>query len=293
MANLKALRQRINSIKATKKITAAMKLVATSHFRKLQSVYHASKCHTQSLHHCLTQALTHKDLAHEVPPLLKKGTEKRPLMIIIGSDRGLCGGFNVTVSKHALEEAKKLEGDVQFLCVGNKIPSALPPSQKKNIFQTLPSHDKATYSNALTLSFLLENVFKEKRFDSIFVTYNHFKSAISYMPKTQRLIPFDAPMKGLEEPILEELRDPKILFGTEPQGTPLLEALASKYLAAQVHFACVESQMSEQSGRMMAMDSSTRNAEDMLNDLEITYHRSRQTNITNELIEIIAGAESL
>ena len=264
-----------------------MKLIATSHFKKMQKTHLESKTYVQNLHQAFQDVVHHKDLHQDLPDLTQKRPLKKHLMIILGSDRGLCGGFNMTMAKHISSHSESLKEDIHFLCIGNKIASTLPPEIRERILKTFPMQEKSDYSDVVELAFYLENLFETKAFDKVSLAYNHFKSIIAYLPKIHTLLPFGDPMDGME------LKESKLLFDVDPGAEVLLKPLAFKTMAAHLYHACVESRLSEQSARMMAMDNSTRSAEDMLKDLELTYHRSRQTMITNELIEIVAGAESL
>lgn len=288
MSNLQALRQRISSIQATKKITSAMKLIATSHFKKLQKTHQESKSYVTHFHQAFQDVVHHKDLNQDLSPLTKQRPVKKHLILLMGSDRGLCGGFNMTLAKYVLGEIKSLKEDIHFICIGHKAPSTLPAELRDRVLKTLPMSSKTNYKKVMELAFYIEDLFQNKNFDKVSVAYNQFKSIVAYVPKIHTLLPFGEPLTSVtlkEKPIM--------LFDVDPHAEKLLVPLTRKAMTAHLYHTCIESLTSEQSARMMAMDSSTRNAEDMLKDLELTYHRSRQTMITNELIEIIAGAESL
>ncbi len=287
MPNLKVLRQRIQSVKSTKKITSAMKLIATSHFKKLQKNYQSSCHYSQGIYECLKSVLEYKELDYELPDILRPRPKSKELRIILGSDRGLCGGFNPSVVKQALHQ--ECSDNTFFLCLGEKVPSLIPPSLKDKIINVLPMQNKEAYKESFSLAYFLEHQVLSGQFDHVSIVYNRFRSILSYTPTLHTLIPFNGPLAVTIKPLIEN----RWLFDVEPNVPTLLKTLATKNLAAQIAHACMESHMSEQSARMMAMDTSTRSAEDMLEQLEKTYHRSRQTIITNELIEIIAGAELL
>jgi F-type H+-transporting ATPase subunit gamma len=205
----------------------------------------------------------------------------------MGSDRGLCGGFNLNIVKEAVRHSKTLEGEVSLLCLGSKVPLSLPHHLKAKVIKTLPMKEKNTYADILNMAYRLEADHGRQVFHTCTVIYSHFKSAICCVPKAHQIIPLKEPMTGLEH------ADCSSLFGVDPEMDTLLKMLALKSVASHLYYASVESQRSEQSARMMAMDNATRSAEDMLAKLELVYHRSRQSAITNELIEIVAGAESL
>lgn len=297
MSSLKVLRHRIQSIKSTRKITSAMKLIATAHFKKLQKHYETSALYSYSIFKCLDSVLKYKDLDDELPLFLKETPKKRHLIIVLGSDRGLCGGFNVAVTKQLSSYVSAITEEVKFLCVGTRVEPLLPQSMKEKVIKIVGMNDKTHYSDALNLAYFLESQIALGEFDCCSIVYNRFQSIISYVPTVHPLIPFTKTMKtkvDCTRLFLDGSEDTKVpLFGVEPDVRSLLKTLAFKSVTSQLHAACIESQLSEQSARMMAMDNSMRSAEDMLHKLETTYHRSRQAMITNELIEIIAGAESL
>ena len=291
MANLKTLRQRIHTINSTKKITSAMKLIATSHFKKFQKNYQDVRSYTQSVHRVLSGVLSYEPLDHEIPLLISGNKGKKHLLILLGSDKGLCGAFNFNVVKHALHHTSKLDLETSILCIGEKIFSSLPFSMRSHVVKDFPMSDKKKYADVLELAYFLENLLLSGTFDTFSIAYNQFKSIICYLPTVHRLIPFGSSIIAEKDGRIKEKNE--LLFGVEPSVNNLSRDLAFKNLTAQLYYACIESQLSEHSARMMAMDSSTNNAEDMLKTLKTTYHRSRQAMITNELIEIIAGAESL
>jgi F-type H+-transporting ATPase subunit gamma len=291
MANLKILRERIQSINATKKITSAMKLIATSRFKKIQKQSRGALGYAEKINYLLNSALQYEPLDARLPLLIKGNKGKKHLMLILGSDKGLCGGFNLNIVKHALHQSKMMDQEVSFLCLGQKIFSSLPPSARSQVLETFSMDNKENYEEVLKLAYFLENLLASGTFDSFSIVHNQFKSIICYIPAFHTLVPLGPSLvrRALKE---VETKDP-MLFAVEPKINTLLKTLAFQNLTAQLYYACIESHMSEHSARMMAMDSSTRNAEDMLYGLKTNYHRSRQAMITNELIEIIAGAESL
>lgn len=287
MANLKVLRQRIHSIKATKKITSAMKLIATSHFKKLQKTYQASADYSHGIYECLKAVLDHRELEHDLPPLLQPRPKSKELRLILGSDKGLCGGFNPAIVKYAVSQ--DYHDNMFFLLIGEKLSNLIPSKFKEKVVNAFSMHGKTTYKESLRLAYLLEHKILSNQFDNISVAYNRFRSVLCYTPTVHTFTPFNGPLEGKEPSFVTS----PALFDVEPNVPTLLKALAIKNLTAQILHTCIESHMSEESARMMAMDTSTRSAEDMLDALETKYHRSRQSMITNELIEIIAGAESL
>jgi F-type H+-transporting ATPase subunit gamma len=291
MANLKVLRERIQSINATKKITSAMKLIATSRFKKFQKHGKEALSYTEKINHLLVSALQYEPLEAELPLLIKGGKGKKHLMLILGSDKGLCGGFNLNSTKHVMHQLQKMDQEVQFLCVGQKVFSSLPPSLRSQVLETIAMDDKADYAEVLKLAHRLKSLLASGSFDRFSIVHNQFKSIICYTPTFHTLVPLGPSLT--HKTSKEEQGKGPILFAVEPRINNLLKTLAFQNFTAQLYYACIDSQMSEHSARMMAMDSSTRNAEDMLLGLKTNYHRSRQAMITNELIEIIAGAESL
>ncbi|CAA6606339.1 ATP synthase gamma chain [Rhodospirillaceae bacterium LM-1] len=295
MANLKDLRVRITSVKSTRKITSAMKMVAASKLRRAQSAAEAARPYAERMDRMVGSLAANLPQGVQGPALLSgNGNDLVHLVVLITSDRGLCGGFNSSAVRNAkqfVNEKLATGKEVRILCVGRKGRDQLKREYGQFIIDTYEGLGRKgmRYSEAIEVAGRITTLFEEGKFDVATLIYNRFKSAISQVPTRHQMIPFesgDAP---------EETGDPamKAMYEMEPSDEEILAKLLPRNLATQVFRALLESFASEQGARMTAMDNATRNAGDMLNALTLRYNRTRQANITKELIEIISGAEAL
>ncbi|MBI3441797.1 MAG: F0F1 ATP synthase subunit gamma [Proteobacteria bacterium] len=295
MPSLKEFRNRIVSVKSTRKITSAMKMVAASKLRRAQSHAEASHPYAVRMSNMLSRLIANINI-NETSPVLLGGTGNQNvhLLVVITSDRGLCGGFNGSIVRLARQKARDLldEGkDVKILCVGRKGRDVLKREYAGRIVYTFEGlgRKKLTFGDAMQVSQYVLDMITRREFDVCTVVYNQFKSVMSQLPTAQQLIPF-AP------PVMEEAKadtGPKALYEFEPSEEEILEALLPRNLSVQIFRAMLDSAAGEQAARMTAMDNATRNAGDMINKLTLRYNRARQAYITKELIEIISGAEAV
>ncbi|MCP4924171.1 MAG: F0F1 ATP synthase subunit gamma [bacterium] len=308
MASLQELRHRQQSVKSTRKITQAMKMIAAAKLRKAQERAEAGRPYA-NLMAGMVDDLVARALNFDAAPsklLTGKAQDKTRMLIVVTSDRGLCGGFNGAVVRRARALAKKHEGKgrkFKFFCIGRKGYEQLRFEYRSHIVEWHPIPDKPSYSHAAELGARLIDLFEEDVFDRCALVYNRFVSAMTQEVRAHRLIPFkpfpEAGMEGLMEEVSEneastsEAPGVHSFYEYEPGEEQILEALLPKNVAIQVYRALLESAAGEQGARMTAMDSATRNAGDMIRDLQLEYNRTRQAHITRELIEIISGAEAL
>lgn len=300
MPNLKDLRIRITSVKSTQKITAAMKMVAAAKLRRAQEQAEAARPYSERMERML------KSLAAGLPsgsggPKLLAGTGKDDvhLLVVMTSDRGLCGGFNTTIVREARSLIKKLQDDgktVKILCVGRKGRDNLRRDYASLIVESFVDIGRRSlgFADAEQVSTRIIEMFGAGDFDVCTVVYNHFRSVISQIVTTQQLIPFSVDVgDGNDENDAADSGDQRAVYEFEPDEQEILEVLLPRNLAVQIFHSLLENAASEHGARMTAMDSATRNAGDMIDDLTMTYNRTRQAFITKELIEIISGAEAL
>ncbi len=302
MAGLKELRIRIESIKSTQKITSAMKMVAAARLRKAQGLIASSEPYARALHKDISliwqdiQAKAEKGAVPLVlPPLLQPvENAKDYLLLVITSDRGLCGSFNSAVIKAVvsrIEELKKSGKNVKLYCLGKKGADVLKHRYGDMIafVKTGIAKKGADYAEAEEITEELLQRFLNKEFDVCEMVVSHFKSAIS---RDIRVEPF-LPLKKNEE--MEEAENPVhgAFYEFEPEPENMFADILKLYAKSVFFRAIVNSQASEQGARMSSMDNATRNAKDMIAKLTLRYNRIRQTAITTELIEIIAGAEAI
>lgn len=296
MASLKDLRSRIASVKSTRKITSAMKMVAASKLRRAQDAAEAARPYAERMGTMLGRLATAVG-SNEGAPKLLAGTGKDDvhLLVVFTADRGLCGGFNASIVKATRLKAKALQGEgktVKLICVGRKGADALKREFGDNIvarYTGIEGKKGIDFSSATEVADKVLALYDEGEFDVCTIFYNKFVSAISQVATAQQLIPFT----GEEVDEQEEATGSSAVYEYEPSEEAILADLLPRNVGVQIFGAMLESSASEHGARMSAMDNATRNAGDMIDRLSIQYNRSRQAQITNELIEIISGAEAL
>jgi F-type H+-transporting ATPase subunit gamma len=297
MSTLKALRNRKKGVQSTKKITSAMKMIAAAKLRLVQVQAQAARPYADGMQYILEKILLSKDNMASFPPLLAgTGRKETHLFVVITSDRGLCGGFNTSIVRFASSHiAKELKDGVKvkIICVGLKGSEQLQKHYKDSIIDTMHAFSKPLFQDALKISKRLLEMFNRQDFDMCSVVYNKFISALNLKPTRFQLIPFEPALEGGKTLQEKSSKEENAVYTFEPEEEKLLEDFLPKNLAVQIFRALLESAASEQGARMTAMDAATRNAEEMLKKLELTYNRTRQAYITKELIEIISGAEAL
>jgi F-type H+-transporting ATPase subunit gamma len=295
MSGLKALRIRINSVKSTQKITSAMKMVAAAKLRRAQEQAESARPYAERLEGVL-RSLAANVIESTAPLLVGSGQDKTHLLIVISSDRGLCGAFNSSIFRATRARIQKLQRDgkeVKLFCVGRKARDLLARDYGKLIVRTVRDlgSGRLGYGEAQTLSQEIHDMFTSGQFDVCGVIYNHFRSVISQEVTEQQLIPLPLPANSNTPDAA--IPGSGALYLYEPSEQSIVETLLPLNLSVQIFRALLESNASEQGARMTAMDNATRNAGDMLKGLRLTYNRTRQAMITKELIEIISGAEAL
>ncbi len=293
MPSLKDLRVRINSVKSTQKITSAMKMVAAAKLRRAQERAEAARPYAERMERVL-RSLAAGMAGQEGAPALLAGTGRDAvhLVVVMTSDRGLCGGFNSTIVRSARRLIRDLRSDgkqVKVLCVGRKGRDQLRRDFSSLIIGTIEdiAKPRLTFDAADRVARRIAGMFEAGEFDVCTIIYNRFKSAMTQIVTTLQLIPLAA------EGTARETGGTGASYEYEPDEATILSELLPHNLSVQVYKALLENGASEEGARMTAMDSATRNAGDMINRLTINYNRTRQAYITKELIEIISGAEAV
>ncbi len=289
MASLKELKDRIGSVKSTQKITKAKQMVAAAKLRKAQAAAEAARPYSDRLASVMA-ALASKVSGDDAPKLLAgTGSDQRHLLVVVNTDKGLCGGLNSNLVRAATAKAQELAAagkTVEFYLVGKKGRAPLKrnfPSQIGTHFDTSNVRDPG-FDEAAQIADELVEMYAAGKFDVAHLVYPTFKSALAQDPTIDQIIPVPAP---------ESAADSDAVVEYEPGEEEILEELLPRYVKTQIFGALLEIAASEQGASMTAMDNATRNAGDLINKLTIQYNRSRQAAITTELIEIIAGAEAL
>lgn len=289
MASLKELKGRINSVKSTQKITKAKQMVAAAKLRRAQAAAEAGRPYAARLA-AVMASLASKVSGDSAPKLLAgTGADSKHLLVVVNTDKGLCGGLNSNIVKAAKAKAKELIAagkSVEFYLVGKKgraplkreFPSLIGAGFDTSTVKT-PGFDEAEgIANELIA------LFEAGRFDVAHLVFPTFKSALAQDPTVTQLIPVPAPSEA-------PAADAVVQY--EPGEEEILEELLPRYVRTQLFGALLEREASEQGASMTAMDNATRNAGELIQKLTIIYNRQRQAAITTELIEIIAGAEAL
>ena len=292
MPNLKDLKTRINSVTSTQKITSAMKMVAAAKLRRAQEAAESGRPYATRMRAVIASlaANAHKSSASEL--LVGRAAVKTHLLVIISADKGLCGGFNGSVARLAKHEIDRLETEgksVKIYFVGRKAADALGSAISDRTFARVEGVQGTNlgFESASEIASKIITGFEEGQFDAVSVIFNRFVNAITQEVTHNSLIPvqIDAPE--------DEASESPNFYDYEPEEAEILSALLPRNMSTQIFSALLESSAAELAARMTAMDNATRNAGDMIDRLTLVYNRTRQANITKELIEIISGAEAL
>ena len=291
MPSLKDLKNRIGSVKSTQKITSAMKMVAAAKLRKAQEQAIASRPYCSSMEK-IVSSLASK-LIDNAPELLKGKKEiKKQLLVVFSADRGLCGGFNGSISRAVKLEVKKSKDlgiETKLLFVGRKSADTLKKDFQQHIVEIVTGNStNPIYSDALSISSKIVDLYQKDEFGSCKIIFNKFVSAITQEVTLKSLIPIET-----NNVDVSQNNQVSSVYEYEPSEEVILEELLNKNIATQLFSAQMESTASELAARMTAMDNATRNAGDLIDRLTLQYNRTRQAFITKELIEIISGAEAL
>ena len=290
MSNLKEVRTRIESVKSTQQITSAMKLVAASKLRKAQRAILQLRPYAQKLQEFLQGMSTDLDQTDEAV-YAKEREVKKVLIVLVTSNRGLCGAFNANVVKlannliHTTYKDAYERGDLSLYCIGKKGAEYFSKHQYPVIKENLVLFDDLNYENALPIAEELMQNFAEKKYDRIDIIYNQFKNAAVQVLLTEQFLPILPPEddgSGLQ-----------VDYIFEPNKEQIIEELIPKSLKIQFFKVVLDSFASEHGARMTAMHMATDNASELLKELKLSYNKARQASITNDILEIVSGAEAL
>ena len=292
MPNLKDLKNRIASVKSTRKITKAMQMVAAAKLRRAQDAAEAARPYTERFNAVMAGLAQAAEGSPSAPKLLAgTGSDTTHLLVVMTAERGLCGGFNANIAKLARNHAKKLVAEgrtVKILTVGKKGRDSLRRDLGDHFVGHIDMSDvkRMSYADAQRVAKDVLNRFDAGECDVATIFFSRFENVVAQHPTAQQIIPAK----------FDQVADASAmgnLYDYEPSEEAILADLLPRGVATQIFAALLENAASEQGARMSAMDNATRNAGDMIEDLTIEFNRSRQAKITNELIEIISGAEAL
>lgn len=287
MSSLKDIKRRIKSVKSTQQITKAMKMVAASKLKRAHDDIVAARPYADKMSDIMNNLVAR--VGRDAHPLLYKKGDSKAELVVITSDRGLCGGFNSNVIRAAEDFIKKNVGNTITLNIIGKKAKDYFKRRNLDIRQERPvGSGRPNYSMAAEIGKEIVDSYIKGAFDETYLLYSEFKSALSQKPVIQKLLPIER--KEAAESAGEYIYDECIY---EPSQKAILAELLPKYVEVRIFRALLESQASEHGARMAAMDSATKNAKEMISSLTLTYNRFRQAAITKELMEIVGGAEAL
>jgi F-type H+-transporting ATPase subunit gamma len=297
MPSLRDLKNRIASVKSTRKITSAMKMVAASKLRRAQDTAVAARPYAERMARMLASLSANLVITDTTPRLVAgTGSDKTVLLVVMTSDRGLCGAFNGSVVREARRVIRQLESEgkvVKLFCVGRKGRDLLRRDHAGKIVFSIEDigRKRIGFADADRVTAKILEIYNAGEFDVCRIVFNRFKSAIAQIVTVKQLVP--VAIEKIEAANSNNPNEPQAVYEFEPDEETILAELLPRNLAMQIYGAMLESAAGEQGARMTAMDNATRNAGDMIKRLTLNYNRARQANITRELIEIISGAEAL
>ena len=294
MASLKQLKDRISGVKSTKKITQAMKVVAAAKLKKARKALEANKEYIEQMNIVADNVLSQVTDKTEFPMIFSNDKPvENTLVIVFGSDKGLCGGFNSGLVRHLKSKISSIPGKKKILCVGKKIYDVMKAQMSSVELYREAAEMDIDAARELTISMV--DRFNLGELDRCVAFYNEFVSSITQKNSSKQLIPLFS--SDDEEKRKEENEDSskkeEVLFENEPSFEKMAGDLTASYVTANIFSMLLESASGEHGARMAAMDNANRNAQDIIKKVTVQYNRMRQSAVTNELIEIISGMEAI
>ena len=292
MATMRDIKRRKASIESTEQITKAMKLVATVKLQKSRAKAENSRLYFNMMYKTIQEMLKKSEgIDHE---FLRVGSSAKKAIVVITSNRGLAGGYNANIVRLVTGSGIPAE-DARIIAVGRKGRDALSRKGDEIASDHSDVINEPLFSDAMEITRELLAMFEKDEIGEIYLAYTSFKNTVSQVPKLMKLLPVDLEAVETEEASEESegLKADLLLMNYEPNATEVLDAIIPKYMSSLIYGAFLEAVASENGARMTAMDSATNNAEDMIAKLSLQYNRARQGSITQELTEIIAGANAI
>ncbi|HTY18280.1 MAG TPA: ATP synthase F1 subunit gamma [Myxococcota bacterium] len=287
MPSLKDIRRRITSVRKTQQITRAMRMVSAAKLRRAQDAIESARPYADRMRDTVAE-LAASPLDAAQPLLTARDPVRRVDFLVVTSDRGLCGAFNMNVAKLAEAEIAAREASVEsvgLLLVGTKGADYFRRRRNRQIVRVVPGLGRVEYEHAVRIAAFASERFLSGQCDELVLIHSVFVSTLSQRPQSERLLPFGAPTAAAPAP--------KAPLTTEPTADRLLGVLLPKALQVEIFRALLDNQAGEHAARMTAMESATRNTDEMIGALSLQYNRARQAAITKELVEIVSGAEAL
>lgn len=290
MPNLKDIQRRIGSVKKTQQITRAMRMVAGAKLRRAQTAIEAARPYAERMQATLAEiARSQRDAEH--PLLESRESVKKLEVVVVTSDRGLCGGFNASAAKHARAMIEQRSPDLDELVlthVGRKGKEALRRQSGVVEGEFYPLEGWVDYPQAAEIAKRLSRRYAEGEVDEVRLVFNEFISTMNQAPRGLQLLPFHS-----EAAETDDASEEALAYEIEPSTAALLAALVPRAVEVAVYRALLENQAGEHAARMAAMEAATRNTEELIDSLTLQFNRARQAAITKELVEIVSGAEAL
>ena len=283
MASMRDIKRRKNSVTSTQQITKAMKLVSTVKLQKARTKAEKTNPYTERMYKTISSML--KKSGNIIHPYLTPGASERKAVIVITSNRGLAGGYNSNVVK-LITGGDFVKEDLDIYTLGSKGYDMLSRRGYHVVENRSEIMDDPTYADASSLCKVVLDSFARGEVGEIYLAYTHFKNTVTHIPTLIQLLPVDA--SGIEE-----VEEDNVMMNFEPSTEEALDIIIPKYVTSLFYGALVESVASENGARMQAMDSATSNADEIISDLTLKFNRARQGAITQELTEIIAGANAI
>lgn len=287
MASMRDIKRRKGSIQSTQQITKAMKLVSTVKLQRAKQRAEQSKAYFNCMYETVTSMLAKTGSLHH--PYLTAGESQKKAVIVITSNRGLAGGYNSNVVKLITKGDFRKE-DLRIYAIGKKGRDALARAGYEIVEEDSDIIEEPTYVDAMALSKRLLDSFAAGEIGEIYLAYTGFKNTVVHVPTLLKLLPVEPAPSGAEE---TQDTGSKAMMNFEPEDDEALDMIIPKYITSLIYGGLVEAVASENGARMQAMDSATSNAEEMIDHLSLMYNRARQGSITQELTEIIAGANAI
>jgi F-type H+-transporting ATPase subunit gamma len=291
MAGLKEIRTRIASVKTTKQVTSAMKMVSAAKLKKAQDAILQIRPYTEKLHQILISLSTSLENTED-SVYTQERTPEKVLVVLISSNRGLCGGFNSNISKKAIELVhvkynRQLQlGNVEFLCIGMLGERLMKHRGMKVESNRNDLYDAPTFENVTAIASEIMKKFVEKKYDRVELVYNQFKNVALQVQVSEQFLPVEFIEKEEIQPTIQD-------YIYEPSKEYIIRELIPRSLKIQFYKTLLDSRAAEHGARMTAMHQATDNATTLLGDLTLQYNKARQATITNEILEIVSGAEAL
>jgi F-type H+-transporting ATPase subunit gamma len=298
MASLRTIRRRITSVKNTQQITRAMKMVAAARMKKAQDNLYNARPYAEWLHEITASVVRRTDV--ELHPLLEKREVKRVALVVVSSDRGLCGGFNANICREAVRFLKEKEFEKSLILIGKKAQEFFKRREYKIRKEYKDVFTNFSYQRAREVGEDIISDYEKGEIDRVYIIYNYFVSVLSqdttidmFLPILSEKGPEQTEAEAESEEMVEEEKTEEIDFIYEPTRQEILKTLLPRSIHTYIYRVLLESLAGEYSARMTAMDAATENAAELIENLTLSYNKARQASITRELIEVVSGADAM